>query len=1568
MAGTAVITRRKFTADVPAEPFSAAICVGFSLPIPRYLPDIRASESYFRLGRNQYPVIAGAFSMRTAILGRPAGRLQSILGLVVLCGLTLSLAGCGSNSEPSGVTVTASASTVDGTDSVTLTATVTKDKNAAGVTWSVSGGGTLSNQTTTSATYTAPSATGSAQSITVTATSVADKVKTGTATLTVPAMPSITTTTLIAGAVGTSYSQSLAASGGIPPYTWALTSGTLPSCLTFTQSSSGATIAGTPNASCAGTYNNLAFKVTDSGKSTALSATSASLSLVIAAAPTIALPAPAALPSATYNVAYTGSVAATGGAGALTYGVTAGALPTGLSLNTATGAITGTPTSATTFSFTVTAADGFGDSSSQAYSIAVSYPGLKVAAATLPAGYVGSTYPTTALAATGGSGTGYTWALANGSALPAGLTLSAAGSISGKPSGAAGTTNFSVVVTDSASNTANGSFSITVNAGVSITTATTLPAGYVGSSYSQQLAATGGSGAGYAWAVSNGSSLPGGLTLTSGGLLSGKPTTAGTPSFSITVTDSAQNTASATFTVTISPGVTIGAATLPVGYPGTSYPSTTLTATGGTGTGYTWSWAAASGSNLPPGLTLSASGAITGTPTNAGTTATISNVVVTATDSGGNTGTANFSITIDATLAISTGATLPTAVVNTVYSQQLGATGGSGGYTWSTNAAGTTSLAGVSLVLSAAGLVSGTPAATGSASFAAVVADNGGHTATVTFTVTVTNALTITTTSLPAAYTNTLYSQTLTASGGTGAGYTWSTTGTSNLATFNLTLSAAGVLSGTPAAAGTASFTAQVKDSGGNIATQALTVTVNAPLALPSPNPGSLGSATVNQAYSGTINASGGVAPYTWTINGTTVPGTGLALTNGLSASNNGTGTLAITGTPTATGSVTIASVIVKDSTNATAGPFTYTVTVNSAGSAVSGQISFANNCGNPALPSFTVSINTNPVQTTTTDGSGNYSFASVPNGTYTITPSITGPSSVFYPATQSVTVNNGPVTAGPFQVALGYTVSGTVSYAGTKTGQVYLELNSTSCGGNNPNGTSFTDAVLTSGGAFTIRGVPPGPYGLQAWMDTIGQGVSNATDPTGTVASVTVATADVTGVAVTLTDPTVTTPTSGPVIYSVTPANDGAVISYGAIPNNNGVEAVTGYTVEWSTTPTFTSTSSYFYKAISGNVWILNNGLANMTGTLTNGTAYYFRARGELSNATVHTPWTVFGGATPTAVTVGAPSGSGYNTVSGTVTIPAAITPTGPLYVGFYNQSTGAVYGTAIASPSNSSPNSYTVSVPSGTGYFFYGILDQNNDGEIDAGDVTNTRGNNGSAGVTISGNLTADDLTLPSANSIVQVTTQYFQQTSPNGSSTGYDIGFDLREGNKLPVSVTLASASNPDVITPTDIGNCASNCGSPQWQYYASIGGDVPNVGDTYTFDVTYSDGSTGAITGTVTAVLNAGNAVTNLAPTVNSSTSTTPTFTWTDPANASNYTYQFYLNDNNGNTIWQIPGNNSNLNGFASSITSITWGTDPTGDTGNTPSVGSLTPGTTYNWQIQVQDSNGNQAQTQVYYIP
>jgi hypothetical protein len=378
------------------------------------------------------------------------------------------------------------------------------------------------------------------------------------------------------------------------------------------------------------------------------------------------------------------------------------------------------------------------------------------------------------------------------------------------------------------------------------------------------------------------------------------------------------------------------------------------------------------------------------------------------------------------------------------------------------------------------------------------------------------------------------------------------------------------------------------------------------------------------------------------------------------------------------------------------------------------------------------------------------------------------------------------------------------------------------------------------------------------------------------------------------------------------------------------------------------------------------------MVGGLTNGQTYYFSVQGVAGSSTSNfSP--VFG-----PVTIGAPTGG--NTVTGTVTFSQ--TATGPLYVGFVDQNSNAIYATVVGSQASppTSPATYSVQVPTGSNYFFFGILDQNNNFIINGpGEVSNTGGGNDQTVVSISGNTT-EDLTLPSANSTAKVTTQYTSSTSPSGSSTGYTLSFDVRAGIKLPVAVTLTSG--PNMINPVDLGNLCSGCGSIQFQLYSSIGGAVPLMSDPYVFKVTYSDGSTDTnVTAAVTGVLTASQLATNLAPAVSSSTSTTPTFTWTYPANASSYVYSFYLCCSSTGDIWDIPGNNGNSNGFTvaedtggifggtATTGSIPWNTDPSGS-GSSPSVTSLdgSGATTYTWTIQVQDSNGNQADAQVYYIP
>ena len=222
-----------------------------------------------------------------------------------------------------------------------------------------------------------------------------------------------------------------------------------------------------------------------------------------------------------------------------------------------------------------------------------------------------------------------------------------------------------------------------------------------------------------------------------------------------------------------------------------------------------------------------------------------------------------------------------------------------------------------------------------------------------------------------------------------------------------------------------------------------------------------------------------------------------------------------------------------------------------------------------------------------------------------------------------------------------------------------------------------------------------------------------------------------------------------------------------------------------------------------------------------------------------------------------------------------------------------------------------------------------------------------------------TSLNLTLPSGNSTATVRTNTQEFIGTSGTGTSYSI--DLRDdGNvKLPVAVELTSG--PHVVVPVDIATGAFNGDVDEFDYSPSINGATPSVGDTYGFNVTYSDGTTGTVTAAVTAVLNAFATLVTPAP-LATGVSATPNFSWTDPANASSYAYEFQLENSNYSTIWEIPAEHSNSNGFSNSITALTWDVDPTGS-GDLPSVSSLNGNSAYYWSITAADSNENSAEVQ-----
>ncbi|WP_419746157.1 putative Ig domain-containing protein [Xanthomonas phaseoli] len=358
-------------------------------------------------------------------------------------------------------------------------------------------------------------------------------------------------TTLPAGTAGQAYSSAITpATGGIAPYSYALTAGALPAGITLNSSSG--TLSGTTTS--VGSFN-FSVTATDSTSGTPSQGTRG-YTLNIAA-PTIAL-APATVPTATRGSAYSQTLTASGGTAAYTYAITSGALPAGITL-ASNGTLSGTATLEGTFNFTVQATDANSFTGTQAYSLTVAGPNLVLPASTLPAGTAGQAYAAAVAPATGGTAP-YSYAVTAG-ALPGGVVLDAAtGGLSGTPT-VSGTFTFTLTVTDSTPSPAaqaSRSYALTVNAATLVLGQPTLPAAVRGSAYSQVLTASGGI-APYRYSIASGT-LPAGLTLASDGTLSGTPTVQGTSSFTIAVADAGNATATQAYTFTVNDAAPVAVA------------------------------------------------------------------------------------------------------------------------------------------------------------------------------------------------------------------------------------------------------------------------------------------------------------------------------------------------------------------------------------------------------------------------------------------------------------------------------------------------------------------------------------------------------------------------------------------------------------------------------------------------------------------------------------------------------------------------------------------------------------------------------------------------------------------------------------------------------------------------------------------------------------------------------------------------------------------------------------------------------------------------------------------------
>ena len=605
----------------------------------------------------------------------------------------------------------------------------------------------------------------------------------------------------------------------------------------------------------------------------------------------------ASLANWTVNQAgYSQTVAATtSGGGAISFSVSSGSLPTGLALTSASGLISGTPTVANTFNFTINATDSLNGFTSQAYTVVIN---AAVVVSTTSVSNWTVNQPGYGQQISTSGGTGQATFAVTGGALPPGLTLATGGALGGTPT-ATGPYSFTVTATDVSGAKASQAFSLVINAAVSITT-TSLPTWTSGlANYSATLTSTGGTG-GNSYAINTGS-LPAGLTLSPAGALTGTPTGAGTYNITVAATDSVNAFATQSLTIIINAAVTITPASMPNWDVNLAGYSQTVTSANGTGT----RTLSISSGAVPTGMIFTAAtGVLNGTPTASGTF----NFTVTATDSVGATAAQPYTIVINAAVTITTTTLADWTISKAGYSRTVAATGGAGGYSFSV----TTGTVPAGLTFTSAGLLSGTPTTAGASTFIVTATDSLGATGTQSYTVTINAAVSVTPATLPNWTQNaTGYSRTVTSANGTGTRTLSLSSGA--VPTGMTFIAATGVLNGTPSATGTFNFTVTATDAVGATGSQAYTVVIGPALVITTP---SLQNWTVNQAgYSQTLAYTGGTGTSTFSVGTGTLP-TGLTLA----------GSGALTGTPTATGTFNF-DIAVTDSVNASVSK-SFTITI----------------------------------------------------------------------------------------------------------------------------------------------------------------------------------------------------------------------------------------------------------------------------------------------------------------------------------------------------------------------------------------------------------------------------------------------------------------------------------------------------------------------------------------------------------------------------------------------------------------------------------------------------------------
>ena len=812
------------------------------------------------------------------------------------------------------------------------------------------------------------------------------------------------------GTVNTAFSQTFTASNAIAPVTFTLNSGTLPAGITLAANG---TLSGTPTQT--GSFP-ITVKATDANGCTGIGTT---YTLNIACQ-VITVTNPATN-SGIVNTAFSQTFTAGNAIAPVTFTLNSGTLPAGITLSNA-GVLSGTPTQTGSFPITVKATDANGCFAiSPTYTLTISCQVITVTNPATNSGTINTPFTQTF---TAGNTIGAVLFTLNSGTLPAGMSLSSGGVLSGIPT-QTGSFSITVKATD-----ANGCFGIsvpynfTINCQVITVTNPATTTGTAGTAFSQTFTQSGGFGA-TTFAIISGT-LPTGMTFhAASGVLDGTPTQTGSFPLVIKATDAnGCSGTGATYTLVIGcQTITVTNPATTTGTAGTAF-SQTFTQSGGIGA---TTFAVFSGT-LPTGMTLHpATGVLDGTPTQTGSFS----LVIRATDSNNCTGNgATYTLVIGCQTITVTNPATSTGTAGSPFGQTFTESGSIGGATFSLNSGSLPA----GLTLSSGGVLSGTPTQTGSFSITVKVTDSNGCTgvgATYTLvigcqTITVTNPATTTGTILVP------FSQTFTQSAAIG-GATFSLN--SGTLPAGLTLSNAGVLSGTPTVTGSFPITVKVTDGNGctgvsaayNLVINCQTITVTNPATT---------TGTVSTPFTQTFTQTG--------ANGTATFTTASTLPAGLTLATNGT----LSGTPTQTGTFNIV-VTVTDSNGCTGTGATYTLIIGCQIITVNNPATTSSPAGTPISINFTQTgaVGTATFTTSSTLPSG---LTLDPNGTLHGTPTGSGPFPIAVTVTDS---NNCTGTNAAYTLTLTCPVI-TVTNPGVSTGTA---------------GVAFSQTFTQSGGQGTI-------------------------------------------------------------------------------------------------------------------------------------------------------------------------------------------------------------------------------------------------------------------------------------------------------------------------------------------------------------------------------------------------------------------------------------------------------------------------------------------------------------------